>query len=166
MSTEHQGSRLAPRQTRHSISPRLEYRRRLVAFIELFADAVRKPQAIYDLTRREPRCQLPDEKQRAIIHQGIRDGVISRARIIRYRAAQLLDDFAQFPDESCPNDLLYVEAMIQTAEWVEAMTVAHGMPTEANRVCAVKEARDAIVAAELHCAMLLPSHPLPMRAPQ
>lgn len=164
--TEHQGVRLAAHQTRHQISPRLAHRRRLVAFLELFTDAVRKPAAIYALTRKEPRCQLPDEKQRAIIHDGIRDGLIARARIIRYRAAQLLDDFAQFPDEVGPKDLLYVEAMLQTAEMVEAQTIAHGLPTEANRIAAVRESREAIATTELHCHVLLalPTHPLPMGA--
>jgi hypothetical protein len=166
MSTEYQGSQLALRHTRHPISPRLEYRRRLVAFMELFADAVRKPAAIYALSRKEPRCRLPDDKQREIIHDGIRDGLISRARIIRYRAAQLLDDFAQFPEESGPKDLLFVEAMLQTAECVEALTVAHGLPTEANRIAAVRESREAIATTELHCHVLLalPTHPLPMGA--
>lgn len=168
MSTEHQGSQLALRQTRHPISPRIEYRRRLVAFIELFADAVRKPDAIYALTRKEPRCRLPDDKQREMIHDGIREGMISRARIIRYRAAQLLDDLAQFPEESCPKDLLYIQAMIETAEMVEALTVAQGVPTETNRVTAVREAREAIATSELHCSALLapPAHPLPLGRPR
>jgi hypothetical protein len=155
MSTEQHGLRLATHPTQHRIDPRMQHRRRLAAFIELWADAARKPAAVYALTRKDPRCKLPDEKQRTMIHNGIRDGMIARARIIRYRAAQLLDDLAQFPEESCPNDLTYVQTMLETAEAIEALTIAKGMPTEANRVAAVRETREAIATSELHCHLLL-----------
>lgn len=88
------------------ITARLEQRRRLVAFCELFSDASRKPDAIYDLQRSEPRCGLPDEKQRSLIHQGIREGYITRDRLIRYRLSQILDDLEQFGIQGEPADAL------------------------------------------------------------
>lgn len=163
-STESHRAPLARRPIPTGISPQLEHRRRRNAFVELFTDAVRKPAAIYALTRKEPRCQLPDEKQRALIHKGIRDGVISRARVIRYRASQLLGDFAQFPDEAGAIDVLYVQAMVEVAEMVEAQTIARAMPTEGNRDVAVRESREAVAVVELHCAALSQWHPLPRGA--
>lgn len=167
MSTEHRGSRLAshPNQSDRTfreqitikqgdVTERLAARRRLVAFVELFADAPRKPDAIYDLTRAEPRCQLPDEKKHRLIHQGIKDGVISRERLIRYRATQLLDDLAAFPDAGTPAEALYVPFMKELAEAVDAQTVARGVPTPANVDHAVRETREAIVVAEFRCHAL------------
>lgn len=161
MSTEFHRADLAVRPTRVRSHPRIEWRRRLNALAELFLDVARKPDALYALTRRVPRCKLPDEKLRTMIHDGIRAGQISRARLIRYRAAQLQDDFAQFPDEASSQQVLYVQLMLEQAEAIEAQTVAYAMPTEGNRVAAVRETREAITIAELQCAMMLPSHPLP-----
>lgn len=154
MSTERHGLRLATHPTQNRIDPRIQHRRRLIAFVDLFAEAARKPDAVYALTRKHPRCKLPDDRQRDIIHQGIRDGMIARARIIRYRAAQLLDDLAQFPEESCPNDLTYVSMMYEVAEAVQAQTIAHGLPTEGNITAAIRETRESIAVAELQCSFL------------
>lgn len=164
--TEPNRRALASCRTPARITPRLEMRRRLVALVELFTDAPRKPAAIYDVTRRAPRCQLPDEKHRALIHDGIRAGLISRERIVRYRAQQLLDDFAQFPDEASAKDALYVRLMFEAADCVKAQTVAQGMPTEGNCLDAVRETRELIAVAELQCCALLPTHPLSMGAPR
>lgn len=145
------------------VSPQIEERRRLVAFAELFADAPRKPDALHALTRREPRCQLPDEKQRSMIHDGIRAGVVSRERIVRYRATQLLDDLAQFGDTDADAvDVCYVRAMIEIAEAVEAQTVARALPTDANRLAAVRETREAVAELQCHVLTLPPRHVVPM----
>lgn len=139
--------------------PRVVRRRRLEAFLELFSDARRKPPVIYELQRAEPRVTtLPDDRQREIIHDGIRAGLIPRERMIRYRAQQLLDDLAQYPDETsasgAPSEALYVRLMTETAEAVEAQTLAHAMPTEANRERAVRETQESAAIAELQCRVL------------
>jgi hypothetical protein len=152
-------------EAREPMDPRMVFRRRREAFVELFADASPKPKAVNAITRTDPRTKLYDERQRAIIHAGIRDGVISRERIIRYRAQQLLDDFAQYPDEGgSSREQLYVRLMLEQAEAIEAQTVAHALPSEGNRLAAVRETREAIAIAELQCAVLLPSHPISMGA--
>jgi hypothetical protein len=161
MTTQLHRSRLAPRQTqqpprrRHQVDERLQYRRRLIALCDLFSDAPRKPDAIYALQRKEPRCQLPDEKLRSLIHEGIRDGKISRERLIRFRALQLIDDFQQFSDEATAEDVLYVRAMLEHAEAIEAQTIAHTMPNDSNRAAALRETRECIAMQELLCAVVL-----------
>jgi hypothetical protein len=94
-STKSHGSRLATAPTTlrsrigvqsAPITKEIADRRRRVAFCELFSDYPRKPDFIYELQRRDPRHPLPDARQHALIQQGIRDGYISRERIIRYRA--------------------------------------------------------------------------------
>jgi hypothetical protein len=146
-----------PSTGRSAMDPRMVYRRRLEAFRELFADASPKPAALNAITRADPRTKLYDERQREIIHAGIRDGVISRARIIRYRAEQLLDDLAQFPGDACPNDALYLQFMREAAEAVEAQTLARGVATEGTRVTALRETQELIAVAELHCAAMQPA---------
>jgi hypothetical protein len=134
------------------LTDRLAASRRKDAFIALFVRYERKPDAIYELTRAEPRCQLPDEKQRALIHAGITDGMISRQQIIQYRAAQLIDDLAQFPDAHIVADAQYVPLMTEIAECAEALTVARGIPTPANIETAKREAAEAAAAIHLYSA--------------
>ena len=152
-------NRRSPLARRHHIEPRWlhdhsVWRERRDQFAALFADAHPKPPEIIAITRAEPRTKLYDERQREIIHAGIRAGMISRERLIRYRAQQLLDDLAQFPAQASTGDVVYVRAMLETAEMVEAQTVAHAIPTETNRMTALRETREAIAVAELMCVIL------------
>ena len=155
-STEFRAARLA---TQRALTipehPRLVRRRRLAAFVELFNDAPRKPDALYELQRAEPRVKgLPDDRQREIIHDGIRAALISRERIIRYRAQQLLDDFRQFPDEASATDVTYTRLMLEEAEAIEAQTIAHALPTPSNIDAAIRETRELVAVAELECRIL------------
>jgi hypothetical protein len=152
MTTQQHRASLARRQTEGRLHPRLVERRRLAALAELFTDAARKPDALYALTRRDPRCKLPDEKLRTLIHEGIGTGVISRERLVRYRLFQLLDDLAQFPDEAPASDVLYVRLMAEQAEALEAQARAQGLPTPANREHAVRETREAVAIQSIACA--------------
>jgi hypothetical protein len=152
-------NRRSPLARRHHIEPRWiaepsAWRERRDQFAALFADAHPKPPEIIAITRAEPRTKLYDERQREIIHAGIRAGMISRERLIRYRAQQLLDDLAQFHDQASAGDVMYVRAMLETAEMVEAQTVARALPTETNRMTALRETREAIAVAELMCVIL------------
>jgi hypothetical protein len=132
------------------LTDRLAASRRKDAFVALFARYERKPDAIYDLTRAEPRCQLPDEKQRALIHDGIRASVITREQIIQYRAAQLIDDLAQFPGAEAVADAQYIPLMTEIAECVEALALVRGVPTPTNVERARKEASEASAALHLY----------------
>lgn len=148
---------------------RLSYRRRVVAFCELWQDAKRKPDAIYQLQRAEPRAKLYSERERQLIHDGIRAGMISRERLVRYRLTQLLDDLAQFPGSTPVTDHLYAAAMREVGQAVEAQTLAHALATDEARTTAIRETREAVAAQELLVASYewphpLPSHPLPMGA--
>jgi hypothetical protein len=134
------------------VADRLSAGDRKTAFLALYADAKRKPDDVYEISRAEPRCVLPDEKQRAMIHRDIRAGLIPRDRLLAYRRAQLLDDLSQYPDSAPATEVLHVELMTQTAEMVHACTVAEGMPTLANRRAKVKETRDVLALAAIVCA--------------
>lgn len=130
------------------------------------ADVIRDPAALsgqrtptpaypwHDVTRDAPRAALPCEKERAMLHAAIRQGCTTREKIVAYRAQQLLDDFAQFPDEASPNDIMFTRLLLEQAEAIEAQTVAHGLPTEENRARAIRESREAISVMELECRVL------------
>lgn len=165
-STSRKRSRLAPVQRdSRGVDERFALRRLRSAL----ADVIRDPAALsgqrtpepahpwHDLSRETPRAALPCAKERAMLHAAIRQGCTTRAQVIRYRAQQLLDDFRQFPDECTASDVLYVRAMLEQAEAIEAQTIAHAMPTEPNRLAAVRETREGIAVQELLCAMLLPA---------
>lgn len=138
---------------RHApVADRLRAGDRKAAFLALYADAKRKPDDVYELSRAEPRCALPNEKERGMLHRDIRAGLIPRDRLVAYRRAQLLDDLAQYPDSAPATEVLHVELMTQTAEMVHACTVAEGMPTLANRRAKVKETRDVLALAAIVCA--------------
>jgi hypothetical protein len=142
--------------SRHSepVSPALAIRRRLVAFAELFTDAARKPDALYGLQRKEPRCQLPDEKQRTMIHDAIKAGTISPARIIRYRLFQLQDDLAQYSKPVELADVCYTHVAKELGEAVEALAVARMQPTPGNIDAARRESAEASVASSAFCGAL------------
>lgn len=173
-STSSKRTRLAPGQRFHRDDRERFALRRLR---NALADVIRDPAALsgqrtpepaypwHDLTRETPRAALPFEKERAMLHAAIRQGCTTREKIVRYRAAQLLDDFAQFPDEGRALDVLYTNLVTEEAEAIEAQTIAHALPTETNREAAIRESREAIGVMELECKVLelypLPTHPLP-----
>lgn len=162
MATKSTGQRLAPQPKFRDriavqsapITQQIADRRRCVAFCELFSDAPRKPDFVYELQRRDRRHQLPDERQRRLIHDGIREGYISRERVIRYRAAQLLDDLAAFPSNTPANERLLAVMLREIGEAIEAHIVAEGTPSSENRAGAVREGRQAIALIERRNAAL------------
>lgn len=164
MSTQQQGGRLAtspnPQSFRDSITvhsapvaARINERRRLIAFCDLFRHYPRKPDAIYELQRSAPRSQLPGERERALIHDGIAQGYISRDMVVAYRTAQLADDLGAFPGSHDVEDATYCALFREVGEAVEAITIAHGLPTEANHEEAARQAREAAAVMEMHVSM-------------
>ena len=132
------------------LADRLMGRDRLDAFVALFANAPRKPDALNELTRAEPRLKgLYDERHRALIHEGIKAGYITREQVIRYRASQVRDDLAAFPDARQADDTLFCALMSEAGEMVEAQVNARGMPTRENVAHAVKQTDELISVAQL-----------------
>lgn len=164
MATKSPGRRLAPAPTFRDriavqaapITREIADRRRRVAFCELFTEAARKPGFIYELQRRDPRHPLPDARQHALIQQGIREGYISRERIIRYRAAQLMDDLSAFPNDSAANERLLAQLLREIGEGVESAIVAEGTPSLDNRTRAVRELREVGAVCALYVTTIEP----------
>lgn len=162
MATKSPGRRLAPapnfrdRLAVHSapITREIAERRRRVAFCELFTDATRKPPFVYELQRRDPRHALPDARQHALIHEGIREGYITRERIIRYRAMQLLDDLAAFPNHTPANERLLAQMLREVGEGVESAIIAEGTPSIEHQTRAARELREAGAYCELYVATI------------
>ncbi len=136
------------------VTQQIADRRRRVAFCELFSDYQRKPDFIYELQRRDPRHPLPDARQHALIQQGIREGYISRERIIRYRATQLLADLAGFPSDTPANERLLAQVLREIGEGIEAAIVAEGTPSVEQRTHAARELREAGAYCELYVASI------------
>lgn len=133
------------------IAERLVCQRRKDAFVELFSNASRKPDALNELTRAEPRIKgLYDDRHRTLIHDGIRAGYITREQVIRYRASQVRDDLAAFPDARQADDTLFCALMTEAGEMVEAQVVARGQPTPENVERAVRETDEAISVAAMY----------------
>lgn len=151
MATEPTGRRLAPSPSYRDrigvqsapITEEIQKRRRRVAWCELFTDAPRKPDHIYEQQRRDPRYALPDERQHEQIRQGIRDGYISRERLIHYRVAQLLDDLAAFTTPAPSNERLLAVMMREIGEGAEWALVAEATPSAENCMRASQELKQA-----------------------
>lgn len=127
-----------------------EYTRRVDAFVALYADAERKPAFLYEWTRADRRVQhLYDEKMRQIIHTGIKDGLISRRAVIAFRAAQVRDDLAQFPDAKQADDTLFCALFAECGEMMEAQAQWKANPNPSTAREAVKETDDLIGVASL-----------------
>lgn len=160
MSTETQGRRLAPAPNFRArvavrtarISEAIESRRRRVAFCALFGDASRKPDVVYEQQRTTPRVPLPDEREHRIIDGGIREGLISRARVVRYRATQLLQNLGAFRHPAPPAERLLAHTLREVGEGAEWAIVAEGTPSTENRLRAARELREAGAMCELHAA--------------
>lgn len=150
--TETRGANLAVRQT-PPLTPAIARRRRTVAFYEMFADASRKPSSVYALTRKEPRRKPYDEREREVIHAGIRAGQITPEGLIRYRLAQIQDDLAQFSEAPLLEELLYLQLIREEAEALDAQSRAHALPTPDSIDAAVRETEDATLVGRVFCVL-------------
>lgn len=117
----------------------------------------------YDNTRAQHRCPLPGADAREMRHDAIQSGCTTRSRVVRHHIEQLADDLAQFPDaaEYPPADVLYVQAMIELAEAIEAGAIAHTMPSPDTLARAAKEGREGHLALELLCSAYERGHTIP-----
>lgn len=163
MSTESHGSRLAarPNTLRDRVTVRsaavtreIAERRRRVAFCELFSDAPRKPDYVYEQQRRHPRHPLPDARHHALILEGIREGYISRQRIMHYCAAQLIDYLDAFPSPTPASERIIAAVLREMGEGAESALVAEGTPSINNRMHGARELREAGAMCELGAELL------------
>lgn len=192
MSTSHQGSPLARRQSEPRVDARIAEQRLRVALHAVIADSSARsgqhtpsPEHFWhDNSRDEPRAPIACEKERDMLNAAIAQGCTTPMRIVSYYLARLTDSLAQFPEELLVSDVLYVRLMAEEAEALEAQALAQGMPTAEHCAAAVRETREAITVQLLECASLeqrislsdrftvtpagraalLAEHPLPMGA--
>lgn len=139
----------SPIRTARGLADRLAAGDRKLAFLRLFENAKPKPDWYYQLTRSEPRQQVPGERHRDLIVAGIRAGHISEDQIIAYCRGQLLDLLGQFPTQRTADETVYVALMTETAEMVEAHTIARALPSPATQHAAIAQTRDVIALGQI-----------------
>jgi hypothetical protein len=137
-----------------TITHRLAERARLDAFLAMWANATPKPAWYYEFTRGEQRRNHPSERERALIHDGARQGTITREQVIAYRTSQLLDDLSVFGHTEETADALYIAFMREAGEAVEAVTLERGLPTPENVGNSIRQMRDVIAVAEMRVSSL------------
>lgn len=150
--TETRGANLAVRQT-PQLTPAIARRRRDVAFYEMFDGVPKKPDAVYAVTRKQPRRKPYDEREREVIHNAIHAGEITPERYMRYRLAQMQDDLAQFAEAPALEELLYVQLIREQAEALDAQSRAHALPSPAHIDAAVRETEEASLVGRVFCVL-------------
>ena len=149
--TSNQGPTLERRQPAAAIHPRMAEKRLRVA---LGAVATKYPEPNWpweDNARKEPRAPLPCEKERDMLAAAIQQGLTTRDRVLTYYLARIADSMAQFPDAGrfALSDILYVRAMAEQAEALDAQARARAIPSPAHCDAAARETREAIGVQEL-----------------
>jgi hypothetical protein len=125
------------------ITREIAERRRRVAFCELFTDYPREAWFIYEQQRAIP-APAAARRAAACAHPAGTSarGYISRERIIRYRATQLLDDLARSRTTRRRTSAARGDAA-RGRRGVEKHVVAEGTPSVENCADAVREGREA-----------------------
>jgi hypothetical protein len=154
LSTNLNAATLATRPNLNRIEPRLAARRLLIALAAVPTRTPMPGHAWHDLTRTDPRSAMPFAKERGMIHDAIKQGCTTPDRVISYRLAQMKDDLAQFAEAPNVVELVYVQLVTEEAEAVEAQTLAHALPTAANRDAALRETEEASTIARAYCSLV------------
>jgi hypothetical protein len=149
--TSHEGPTLERRQPAARLDPRMALRRLRVA---LGAVVTKYPQPDWpweDNARKEPRSPAPCEKEREMLTAAIRQGCTTRDRVLTYYLLRIQDSMAQFPDAAqfALSDILYVRAMAEQAEALEAQARARALPSPEHCEVAARETREAMGVQEL-----------------
>lgn len=144
---------LAIHQTAPRQDPRLALRRIRVAFAELVTKAPAPGHAWHDVTRTDPRTRLPCEKERAMIHDAIRQGCTSPDRVIRYHLARMQDDLAQFAEAPLLEELFYQQLIQEEASAIDAQSIAHALPSAEHQAAAVRATAQVARDARLFCSL-------------
>lgn len=144
---------LAIHQTAPRQDPRIALRRVRVAFAELVTKAPVPGHAWHDVTRTDPRTRLPCEKERAMIHDAIRQGCTTPDRVIRYHVARMQDDLTQFPEAPLLEELLYVQLIREEAEALDAQSIAHALPSAEHQEAAIRATAQVARDARLYCTL-------------
>lgn len=145
---------LARRQTPPRLDERLALRRLRIALMAVII--ARRPEPTHawdDVARTDPRAALPCEKERAMVHAAIHQGLTTPERVIDYRLFQMADDLAQFDEAPQLAELLYVRLIQDEAEALDAQSIDHALPSPTHHVAAIAATqqlvRDARVFLEL-----------------
>ncbi|MDB4892190.1 MAG: hypothetical protein JWL61_4045 [Gemmatimonadetes bacterium] len=145
---------LANHHTQPPMDPRLATRRLRIAFAEVVTRTPEPSAPWYDVTRSDPRAQLPCTKERTMLHAAIRQGCTTPERIIAYRITQLQDDLAQFNETPLLEELIYQHLVREQAESIDAVSRAHAMPTPAHRDAAIRETEEASLMGRVFCLLM------------
>jgi hypothetical protein len=145
---------LARRQSPEPVEPLLAARRLVIALANIPTRTPQPGHAWHDITRTDPRTAMPFAKERGMIHAAIKQGCTTPDRVIAYRLAQMKDDLAQFAEAPNFVELVYVQLVTEEAEAVEAQTLAHALPTAANRDAAIRETEEASTIARAYCSLV------------
>jgi hypothetical protein len=167
MSTNFRGDRLATSRTfreqivvrsASTLRARLAEGRRREAIQRLFSKAPRKPGAVYELQRSEPRAPLPDERLIALLEAGIARRDFDEQQLAAYFAELFMICAAQFSlAADVAEPATYGVTVKEVAEAFEAITVAHGVPTRENRETMAREVREAIGVLAIHAQLPAPA---------
>jgi hypothetical protein len=124
------------------------------AFLALFRNMPRKPDALYELTRAEDRrMQLPSEWERALIQQAIAQGHITETQIVEYCTAILNDFLAMYPEPARITEVTFTAFATETAEALEAQAKAATIGGAAAVQHAITQTREAIAAGAMLVAV-------------
>lgn len=156
MSTNRSRASLAARQSATRVDPRMAYRRMRVAFAAIVFKTPEPKHLWHDNTREQPRSPLPNDKEREMIHGAIHQKCTTPELILRYRIAQLHDDYAQFENPPRLEDIFFVELIREQSQAIDAQARAHAFPTPENLEAAARETEDAVTLGQM-CVQLMRS---------
>lgn len=133
------------------LAQRLVDRRRVEQYSnQLFADARRKPDDVYEMTRAEHRItHLPDDELRAFVEKHIADGTITPRSLALFLYALGRDYLSLFPADVKVDDALWCALFKEGGEMFEAQVAAKANPTRETIANAVQQTDELCGVAQL-----------------
>jgi hypothetical protein len=133
------------------LAARLVERTRIEQYAnQLFADAKRKPDDVYEMTRAERRStSLPDDELRAFIAKHIADGTITPRSLALFLDALARDYLSLFPAEAEVDEKLWSALFKEGGEMFDSQVQARANPTRENVAAAVRETEECVAVATI-----------------
>jgi hypothetical protein len=117
---------------------------------QLFADAKRKPDDVYEMTREEHRItHLPDDELRAFIEKHIADGTITPRSLALFLGALGRDYLGIFPATTQADQQLWCALFKEGGEMFDAQVQARANPSRDMIGRAVAETDECVSVAQL-----------------
>lgn len=137
------------------LTQRLVDRRRVEQYSGmLFADAKRKPDDVYEMTRAEHRItHLPDDELRAFVEKHIADGTVTPRSLALFLHALGRDYLSLFPSDVNVDDALWCALFKEGGEMFEAQVEAKANPTREKIANAVQQTEELVGVAQLLSAV-------------